>query len=178
MTTLLALLLSTSLLQPRERAVLVYPKERAWFRPLFYTHHQRELQKRLGVRYDVEIHEHVGSDDALFGIDVRGAKLLVLSAHGDPYAMFFASRSRRTLDATDAPRLRRFLAQLDRDAVIVLQSCQTGRGFAHLVKEAAGGRRVVAAKGEIPAGGLEILSLWPFEVKITCSGDSDCTIRL
>jgi hypothetical protein len=119
----------------------------------------------------------------LFAIDLGGAQLLVLSAHGDPFAMYFEGRRRRTLDASDADRLRRFFDRLDPYATIVLQSCDTGRGFAHLVKEAAGpGRRVIAARGEIPRDGLRITSLAPFDVTITCGlGDAepwDCTLRL
>ncbi|HXG58169.1 MAG TPA: hypothetical protein VNL91_04030 [Thermoanaerobaculia bacterium] len=178
MITLLALLLSAVAVGPRETAVLVYPKERSWFRRVFYSPHQDALQERLRRRYDLRVHEQVATDDELFAIDVRGAKVLVLSGHGDPFAMFFASRKERTLDSSDHARLERFLTQLDPGATIVLQSCHTGRGFAHLVKSAAGGRRVIAATGEVPPDGMEIVALTPLEVTMTCTDGRDCTIRL
>lgn len=164
----------------RDRAVVVYPRERAIFRHLFYTPHQRALIATLRKTFDVVVHEQIASDEALFTIDVTGAKLLLLSGHGDPFAMYFAGRARRTLDASDRARLARLFAKLAPDATIVLQSCHTGRGFAHLVKEVAGGRRVIAAKGDIPWNGLSITSLQPFDVTITCQdgGPWDCTIRL
>ncbi|HKR65415.1 MAG TPA: hypothetical protein VJZ00_16905, partial [Thermoanaerobaculia bacterium] len=93
-----------------------------------------------------------------------------------------ASRDKRTLDSNDRARLAAFLARLDPFATIVLQSCETGRGFAHLVKEAAGPtRRVIAARGEIPWNGLRITSLAPFDATIRCDDGGrmwDCTVRL
>ena len=125
------------------------------------------------------MHEQVADEKALFEIDVTGAKLLVLSAHGDPFAMSFAGKHARTLDSSDRARLAALFAKLDPHATILLQSCETGRGFAHLVKELAGeSRRVIAAKGEIPRDGVVIASLAPFDVTITCSDGSDCTLRL
>ncbi|HEX2059933.1 MAG TPA: hypothetical protein VHK90_04270, partial [Thermoanaerobaculia bacterium] len=117
-----------------------------------------------------------------FAIDVDGASLLVLSAHGDPFSMYMASRKQRTLDATDRARLAAFFDRLDPHATIVLQSCHTGRGFAHVVKEAAGpDRRVIAARGEIPWDGLRITSVAPFDATIRCQDGGrmwDCTVRL
>lgn len=163
----------------RDRAVLVYPRERWTLRPVFYTLHQRLLIDRLKSEYDVDVHEQIASDEALFSIDVTGAKLLVLSAHGDPYAMSFAGRGRRTLDTKDRARLEALLSKLAPDATIVLQSCYTGRGFAHFVKELAGAsRRVIAAKGEVPRNGVVIASLAPFDVTIKCTDGNDCTLRL
>ena len=165
----------------RDRAVLVYPKERGLFRRVFYTRHQRELQTRIARTYAVEKHEQVATDDQLFAIDVDGAKLLVLSAHGDPFSMHFQRDDERTLDATDRSRLATFLNRLAPDATIVLQSCDTGRGFAHLVKELAGARRVIAARGEVPPNGLEITSMTPFDATIVCDDGGhrwDCTLRL
>lgn len=163
----------------RDRAILVYPRERWTIRPLFYTTHQRVLIDQLKRQYDVEVHEQIANKDALFDVDVTGAKLLVLSAHGNPFAMSFAGRRARTLDSTDRARLAALFARLDLHATILLQSCDTGRGFAHLVKELAGdSRRVIAAKGEIPRDGVVIGSLAPFDVTITCSDGSDCTLRL
>lgn len=176
---LAVLLLGAPALVARDRAVVVYPCERALFRSVFYTQHQRALVAQLGARFEVEVHEQVATDDALFAIDVTGAKLLVLSGHGDPFAMYFGARDRRTLDASDRARLAALFAKLDPAATIVLQSCYTGRGFAHLVKELAGGRHVIAAKGDIPPDGLAITSLAPFDARITCrdGGVWDCTIR-
>ena len=166
----------------RDRAVLVYPKEHGLFRRIFYSRHQKELQQQLASRYDVEKHDQIGSARQLFAIDVAGAKLLVLSAHGDPYSMHFTGRKERTLDARDRERLKIFLSRLAPDATIVLQSCDTGRGFAHLVKEAAGpSRKVIAARGEVPANGLQITSVAPFDATILCDGRAarwDCTLRL
>lgn len=177
---LAVLLLGAPCVFARDRAVVVYPRERAIIRRVFYTQHQRAFVAQLRNRFDVDVHEQVATDDALFDIDVTGAKLLVLSGHGDPFAMYFASREARTLDSTDRARLAAMFARLDPDATIVLQSCYTGRGFAHLVKEAAGGRRVIAAKGEIPPDGLAITSLAPFDATIRCQdgGAWDCTLRL
>lgn len=166
----------------RERAVLIYPKERSWLRRIFYTSHQRELRARIAATYDTAVHEQVASEDALFAIDIDGARLLVLSAHGDPFSMHFAGRRSRTLDSGDRATLRKFFDRLDSAATIVLQSCHTGRGFAHLVKEAAGPhRRVIAARGEVPANGLRITSLAPFDVTMMCDDGGrtwDCTVRL
>jgi hypothetical protein len=96
--------------------------------------------------------------------------------------MYFAGRKSRTLDSTDRARLARFFDRLDPFATIVLQSCHTGRGFAHVVKEAAGPtRRVIAARGEIPWNGLRITSLAPFDATIRCDDGGrrwDCTLRL
>jgi hypothetical protein len=182
---LLAVLLFGALdVSARDRAVVVYPRESALFRSIFYTPHQRLLIATLKQTFEVDVREQVATDEALFDIDVTGAKLLVLSGHGDPFAMYFAGRDSRTLDSTDRARLAAFLATLAPDATIVLQSCYAGRGFAHLVKDVAGGRRVIAAKGEIPRDGLAITSLQPFDITITCQdgGDHqsawDCTIRL
>ena len=175
MLLLLALLFAA----PRERAVLVYPREHLWFHRLFYNAHQQQLQRELEKRYDVDLHEQVGTVDALFNIDVRGAKVLVLSGHGSPFAMSLHGRGERTLDVTQLDRLRGFLSQLAPDATIVLQSCDTGLGFAWVVKRAAGpNRRVIAAGGEIPRDGLRITSLLPLDVTITCEDGSDCTLRL
>jgi hypothetical protein len=178
---LAALLVLAPMAHARDLAVLVYPKERSLFRRVFYTSHQDALIESIRERYDTEVHEQIATDDELFAIDVDGAKLLVLSAHGDPFAMYFANRNERSLDSTDAKRLEEFLDRLDPDATIVLQSCHTGRGFAHLVKEAAGSRNVIAAKGEIPWNGLTIESTEPFEVTIRCDDGGrrwDCTLRL
>ena len=159
---------------------MIYPRERSWFRRIFYTDHQQDLRARIEARYRTDVHEQIESEEELFAVDVDGAKLLVLSAHGDAFSMYFASRKSRTLDSTDRAKLRRFFDRLDPHATIVLQSCHTGRGFAHLVKEAAGGRQVIAAKGDIPPNGMTITSLAPFDVRITCQdvGRWDCTIRL
>ncbi|HVE71714.1 MAG TPA: hypothetical protein VNI54_10125 [Thermoanaerobaculia bacterium] len=179
---LAVLLLVPFVAQARERAVLIYPRERAWFRRVFYTPHQRELRARLAAQYDVELHEQVSSDRELFDIDIDGAELLVLSAHGDPFAMHFAGRKSRTLDSSDRARLAAFFDRLHPFATIVLQSCHTGRGFAHVVKEAAGPtRRVIAARGEVPWDGLRITSVAPLDVAIDCNdGDRrwDCTVQL
>jgi hypothetical protein len=169
--------------EARERAVLIYPKERSLLRRIFYTSHQRRLVEKIAAEYDVEVYPHVADDETLFGIDVDGAKLLVISGHGDPFAIYMARRDERTLDATDEMRLVRFLERLDPAATILLQSCHTGRGFAHLVKKAAGpGRRVIAARGEIPWNGVEIVSTAPFDATITCGLRAaerwDCTLRL
>lgn len=179
---LIAVLLLAPLAEAGERAVLVYPKERSWFRRIFYTSHQRQLRAQLAFRYDVDVREQVASEEELFAVDVDGATLLVLSAHGDPFSMYFAGRKDRTLDATDQARLKAFIGRLDPAATIVLQSCHTGLGFAHLVKEAAGPRRrVIAARGEIPWDGLRITSVAPLDVTIDCDEEGrrwDCTIRL
>jgi hypothetical protein len=95
--------------------------------------------------------------------------------------MHFASRKERTLDSTDRERLARFLGRLDPEATIVLQSCHTAKGFAHLVKDVAGPRRqVIAAKGVIPPNGVEITRHAPFDARITCTDGGrpwDCTAR-
>lgn len=178
----LAVMLIAPFAEARERAVLIYPRERSWFRRIFYTSHQRELRARIEARYETDVHEQVASEEELFAVDVDGAKLLVLSAHGDAFSMYFASRKDRTLDASDRAKLRRFFDRLDPYATIVLQSCHTGRGFAHLVKEAAGpDRRVIAARGEVPANGLRITSIAPFDAAIDCNDGGrrwDCTLRL
>jgi hypothetical protein len=179
---LLAVMLVAPFAEARERAVLIYPRERSWFRRIFYTSHQKDLRARIEARYETDVHEQVASEEELFAVDVDGAKLLVLSAHGDEFSMYFASRKSRTLDATDRARLRKFFDRLDPYATIVLQSCHTGRGFAHLVKEAAGpDRRVIAARGEVPANGLRITSVAPFDATIDCEDGGrrwDCTLRL
>jgi hypothetical protein len=179
---LLAVMLVAPFAEARERAVLIYPRERSWFRRIFYTSHQRDLRARIEARYETDVHEQISGEAELFAVDVDGAKLLVLSAHGDEFSMYFASRKNRTLDATDRGKLRKFFDRLDPYATIVLQSCHTGRGFAHLVKEAAGpDRRVIAARGEVPANGLRITSVMPFDVAIDCNDGGrrwDCTLRL
>jgi hypothetical protein len=148
-----------------------------------FSAHQQKLQRKLGRRFIVEVHEQVTTDQALFDIDIRGANLLILSGHGGPFAMSLSRPDQRTIDASKQARLRTFLDQLAPDATIVLQSCETGQGFAWMVKEAAGPhRRVIAAKGDIPREGVEITSLEPVEVTITCRDEQgaawDCTIRL
>jgi hypothetical protein len=183
MSLLIALMLSAMTTAPRERAVLIYPRERAWFRRAFYNRHQKDLQRELQKRFAVEVHDQVATDDALFAVDIRGANLLVLSAHGCPYAMSFSGRQQRTLDETHQARLKAFLSQLAPDATIILQSCYTGLGFARIVKKAAGpGRRVIAAEGEIPRDGVMITSLAPVDVAITCRDNHgrpwNCKIRL
>jgi hypothetical protein len=178
----LAVLLLASPAQRRERAVFIYPRERTFFRRTFYTAHQRELRARLAGRYQVETVEQVADQEALFAANVDGASLLVLSAHGDPFSMHFASRAVRTIDSADLGRLRSFLSRLDPRATIVLQSCDTGRGFAHLVKEAAGpARTVIAARGRVPVDGMQIVSASPIDVVMHCDDrvpSWDCTIRL
>ena len=164
---------------PRERAVLIYPHERVWIRRVFYNAHQKELQRELKKRFDVDVHEQVGTADEFFNVNIRGANLLVLSGHGCPYAISLQGRHDRTLDASQFARLQAFLGQLAPDATIILQSCDTGLGFAWIVKRAAGpNRRVIAAKGDIPRDGLQITSLLPLDVTITCKGGWDCTLRL
>jgi len=167
----------------RERAVLIYPREVSLFRRLFYTAHQRDLRRLLGHRFDLDVHEQVATADTLFDVDVRGASLLVITGHGSPFALCLDGRDVRTIDAAHRDRLAAFFAQLAPDATIILQSCDTGRGFAHLVKDAAGPtRHVIAAKGDVPRDGLVIRSLEPLEVAITCRGEDgrayDCTVRL
>ncbi len=164
---------------PRERAVLIYPRERAWFRRVFYTAHQRNLQRELRKQFDLDVHENVGTADELFRTEIRGANLLVLSGHGCPFALSLGGREERTLDASQFARLQTFLSQLAPDATIILQSCDTGLGFAWVVKRAAGpNRRVIAANGDIPRDGLKITSLQPLNVTIMCEGEWDCTLRL
>ncbi len=176
------MLLVAPLVEARERAVLIYPRERSLFRRIFYTAHQRELRARIEARYDIDVYEQVSNERELFAVDVDGAQLLVLSAHGDAFSMDFANRRTRTLDATDRTKLREFFDRLDPHATIVLQSCHTGLGFAHLVKEAAGpDRRVIAARGEVPPNGLRITSVAPFDVAIDCDDGGrrwDCTLTL
>jgi len=166
----------------RDRAVLIYPRERAFFRRVFYTPHQSALRRRLAKTYEVVVHRQIATDDALFAIDVDGAKLLVISGHGDAFSMSMSGRGARTLDASDADRLARFFDRLAPDATIVLQSCHTGQGFAHLVKEAAGPmRRVIAARGEVPWNGMRITSVEPFDASLRCRDHArswDCTVRL
>lgn len=175
-------LLASAAAYARDRAVFIYPRERTWFRRVFYTQHQRDLRAQLATRYTIDLHEQIATDDDLFAIDVDGAKVLVLSAHGDPFAMHFADGESRTLDASDRARLKAFFARLAPDATIVLQSCETGRGFAHLVKELAGPeRRVIAARGVIPADGVAITSVDPLDLTIRCDDGGrewDCTLRL
>jgi hypothetical protein len=165
-----------------ERAVLIYPRERSWFRRIFYTSHQRQLRAQIAARYRTDVHEQIASEEELFAVDVKDATLLVISAHGDPFSMYLAGRKHRTLDAGDRARLAAFFGELHPRATIVLQSCHTGRGFAHVVKEAAGPtRRVIAARGEIPWNGLRITSIAPFDAAIRCHDggrDWDCTLRL
>ncbi|HEY0160707.1 MAG TPA: hypothetical protein VGF28_25705 [Thermoanaerobaculia bacterium] len=174
--------LASIALEARERAVLIYPRERSLFRRVFYTTHQRALRAKIALRYDTAVHEQIATDEALFAIDVDGASLLLLSGHGDPFAMYFADRKRPTLDANDRARLAAFFNRLHPRATIVLQSCHTGRGFAHIVKEAAGPhRRVIAARGEIPWNGMRITSVAPFDATIRCRDGRrawDCTLRL
>jgi hypothetical protein len=162
--------------------VLIYPRERSLFRRIFYTSHQRMLREQLRANYQIDVHEQVATRDALLGIDISGAKLLLISAHGDPFSMYFSDRRKRTLDSRDLAQLETFFARLDANATIVLQSCHTGKGFAYQVKAAAGpARRVIAARGEIPWNGLRITSLEPFDATIRCQdGGSqwDCTLRL
>jgi len=176
------LLLCAPLAHARDRAVLIYPRERAFFRRVFYTPHQAALRLRLAKKYDLVVHRQVATDDELFAIDVDGAKLLVISGHGDAFSISMNGRASRTLDSTDAARLEKFFSRLDPMATIVLQSCETGRGFAHLVKQAAGpARRVIAADGEIPWNGMRITSIAPFDVTIRCRDgvrNWDCTVRL
>lgn len=169
-------------LAARERAVLIYPRELGLFR-IFYSAHQRLIAAQLGARYDVDVRTQVATAGSLFETDVRGASLLVISGHGSPFAISLDGRDQRTLDSSDRERLRAFFATLAPDATIVLQSCDAGQGFAHIVKEAAGpGRRVIAAKGEIPRDGLVIRSLEPFDVSISCRDEKgdlfDCTVKL
>jgi len=177
----LAFLFSALPLCARERAVVIYPREHALFHPLFYTSHQRELVRGLRTTYDVDVHEQIATADALFDIDVRGASLLVISGHGNPFAISLDGRAERTLDSAQRGRLAAFLGELAPEATIILQSCDTGRGFAFLVKEAAGPmRHVIAAKGTIPLDGLRI-AVAPLEVGITCHDDGrdwDCTLTL
>lgn len=180
---LVAVLLFASLAHARDRAVLIYPREKSLFRRIFYTSHQEKLRSQIARTYDVTVHEQIASDDQLFDVDVDGAKLLVISGHGDPFAIYMARRDQRTLDATDSDQLKAFLGRLDPQATIVLQSCHTGRGFAHLVKQAAGpNRRVIAARGEIPWDGVRITSIAPFDAAISCGVGGaprwDCTLRL
>lgn len=179
---LLAVMLVAPFAEARERAVLIYPRERSWFRRIFYTAHQKDLRARIEARYETDVHEQISSEAELFAVDVDGAKLLVLSAHGDAFSMYFAGRRDRTLDATDRGKLRKFFDRLDPYATIVLQSCHTGRGFAHMVKEAAGpDRRVIAARGEVPANGMRITSIAPFDAAMDCNDGGrrwDCTLRL
>jgi hypothetical protein len=179
---LVAVMLYASVAEARDRAVMVYPRERSIFRRIFYTTHQGVLRDLLRERFDLDVHVQVATDDAIFAINVDGAKLLVLSGHGDVFSMRFAGKKNRTLDASDSDRLAKFFARLDPDATIVLQSCNTGRGFAHLVKSAAGARRhVIAASGEVPWNGLQIESVTPFAATIRCRNGSkrwDCTVRL
>jgi len=161
--------------------VLIYPREHALFHPLFYTPHQRELRDELRASYDVEVHEQIATADELFAIDVRGASLLVISGHGNPFAISLSGRDDRTLDSRQRERLAAFLGTLAPNATIVLQSCDAGRGFAWLVKELAGpSRRVIAAKGTIPRDGLRI-AVAPLDVTITCRDDDrdwDCKLAL
>jgi hypothetical protein len=176
------LLLLALSVEAADRAVLIYPKERPWFRRVFYTSHQRELREQLRSRFDIEVHNQVATAEKVLQVDITGARLLLISAHGDPFALFLGADGKRTLDSRDIGRLRKFFSKLAPDATIVLQSCHNGRGFAWAVKEAAGpGRRVIAAKGVIPPDGLRITSLDPVDVRITCRGRNgpwDCTIRL
>jgi hypothetical protein len=180
---LVAVLFLSVAAEARERAVLIYPRERSLFRRIFYTSHQRRLVERIARQYDVALYTQVATDEQLFGVDVDGAKLLVISGHGDPFAIYMARRNQRTLDASDRETLKRFLDRLDPAATIVLQSCHTGNGFAHVVKEAAGPmRRVIAARGEIPWNGVRITSVQPFDATILCGVGRearwDCTLRL
>lgn len=174
--------IATVAAEARERAVLIYPRERSLFRRIFYTSHQKTLRTQIAARYDTEVHEQIAKDEEFFAIDVDGAALLLISAHGDPFSMHMAGKDRRTLDASDKARLAKFFNRLAPKATIVLQSCHTGRGFAHLVKEAAGpGRRVIAARGEVPWNGLQITSVAPFDARIRCQDGGrpwDCTLRL
>lgn len=164
-----------------DRAVLVYPRERPWFRRVFYTTHQQELQRTLSRTFAVSVHSQVGTLEELLRVDVDGARLLVLSGHGSPFALSLGPRNQRSIESAHLDLLRAFFGRMAPDATIVLQSCETGRGFAWMVKEAAGGRRVVAAKGTVPPDGMTIPSLSPLEIAFSCTGprgEWDCRIAL
>lgn len=182
MPLFLALLLAALTHAPRERAVMIYPREHAWFRHVFYTAHQRDLQRELARRYDLDVYEQIGTAQALFEINVSGANVLVLSGHGSPFSMALDGRDQASLTPADEERLRGFLSELAPDATIILQSCYTARFFAAVVKKAAGpGRHVIAADGDVPRDGLSITSLDPLGVAITCRDPGqkrrDCTVR-
>ena len=167
------------LAQPRPRAVMIYPVERAPFHRVFHSRHQLDLQQQLRQRFDVDVHDRVATADALFDVDIRGASVLVISGHGCPFAISMRNRGERTIDASDFERLQKFFDALAPGATIILQSCDTGLGFAWVVKRAAGPhRQVIAATGEVPPDGLRIVSLDPLTVTITCERGEDCTLRL
>src|SRR5260370_32492638 len=90
---------------PRERAVMIYPREHVWFRRAFYNRHQHHLQRELQKRYVVEVHDQIATETPLFSIDIPGAKLLVLSAHGGPYAISFNCLGNHTVHASHQTRI-------------------------------------------------------------------------
>jgi hypothetical protein len=67
---LVAVLLFASIAEARDRAVLVYPRERSIFRRIFYTTHQGKLRDLLRARFDLDVHVQIATDDAIFAIDV------------------------------------------------------------------------------------------------------------
>ena len=57
-----AVLLFASIAHARDRAVLVYPRERSIFRRVFYTTHQSAMRNLLSARYDLDVHVQVATD--------------------------------------------------------------------------------------------------------------------
>jgi hypothetical protein len=60
---LVAVLICAFAAEGRDRAVLIYPRERSLFRRVFYTSHQKELRAEIERQYDVSVYEQIATDD-------------------------------------------------------------------------------------------------------------------
>lgn len=117
---------------------------------------------------------------------VPTAKVVVLSGHGSAELVELSKLTAKDergnpkitrrqephlIDRSDVEELRKYFSKLPKDATIYVRGCATAQGaephLASIIKDAAGERRVIAAKDYFGDVNEHFLSLDPLEIRIT-----------
>ncbi len=163
---------------PKPNAFFIYAQHDRW-NPrgrgfAFYTDDDRRLFSTIRGGYDVKIVVASTEIKIYEGIkSVPSIKFLYLGGHGEESGISLASKGdeESILDINDYELAVPLQKNLDKDAVVLLDSCRTGLGgvgsnFATFVSTLIPGRTVIAAQGKFEASGLQVTSIFPFDAII------------
>lgn len=134
---------------------------------------------KIEQEYDVFVKVASTEEDMYNAIDtIPNIELLVLGGHGNINVLWFdwKKKSEETdeksyLSISDL-ELGDYLNELNPNAVILLYSCSNAKGgkneinLANFVMSHANGRKVIASTKPFNSGGIEIISIYPLDIKI------------
>lgn len=167
----------------KPNAIIVYPTSDEF--DSFERKESINFFKKIQSKYDINLVITPTEDRVYEAIDsTPDVKLLILNGHGSPEDLFLGGNNltigemempefeEYRLDKSDK-ELQKYLNKLSSDAVIFICSCSTAEGgsdkdnFANFIIKNSGGRKVIASKDKFSAKDIEVLSLYPFNLRIT-----------